>query len=109
MTGTSDTTVSWEVDAIAGGNANVGTITTEAKGAAVYTAPAQVPNPPQVIVTAVSNAQPAAQASILVNLIPAHQGHSHNNRRSVHKPWRDSDQLCRIQLCRDVHCDSYRN
>jgi hypothetical protein len=71
VTGTSDTTVSWEVDAIPGGNANVGTITTEAKGAAVYTAPAQVPNPPQVIVTAVSNAQPAAQASILVNLIPA--------------------------------------
>ena len=71
VTGTSDTTVSWEVDAIPGGNANVGTITTEAKGAAVYTAPAQVPNPPQVIVTAVSNAQPAAQASILVNVIPA--------------------------------------
>ncbi len=71
VTGTSDDTVSWEVDAIPGGNANVGTITTEAKGAAVYTAPAQVPNPPQVIVTAVSNAQPAAQASILVNVIPA--------------------------------------
>jgi hypothetical protein len=71
VTGTSDATVSWEVDAIPGGNANVGTITTEAKGAAVYTAPAQVPNPPQVIVTAVSNAQPAAQASILVNVIPA--------------------------------------
>lgn len=69
--GTSDTTVSWEVDAIAGGNANVGTIEAGAKGTAVYTAPAQIPNPPQVIVTAVSNAQPLAEASILVNLIPA--------------------------------------
>jgi hypothetical protein len=71
VTGASDTTVSWEVDAIAGGNENVGTIATEAKGAAVYTAPAKLPNPSQVIVTAISNAQPAAQASILVNVIPA--------------------------------------
>jgi hypothetical protein len=68
--GASDTTVSWEVDAIPGGNANVGTIETGAKGSAVYTAPAQVPDPPQVIVTAVSNAQPLAEASVLVNLIP---------------------------------------
>ncbi len=71
VTGTSDTTVSWEVDAIAGGNANVGTIETEAGGKAIYTAPKQLPSPPNVIVTAVSNAVPAAQASILVNLIPA--------------------------------------
>jgi hypothetical protein len=69
--GASDTTVSWEVDAIAGGNANVGTIETGAKGTAVYTAPLNIPDPPQVIVTAVSNAQPLAQASVLVNLIPA--------------------------------------
>jgi hypothetical protein len=59
------------VDAIPGGNANLGTIKTEAKGAAVYTAPENVVNPFQVVVTAVSNAQPAAQASILVNVIPA--------------------------------------
>ena len=71
VAGVSDTTVSWEVDAIPGGNANLGTIKTEAKGAAVYTAPENVVNPFQVIVTAVSNAQPAAQASILVNVIPA--------------------------------------
>jgi hypothetical protein len=71
VTGASDTTVTWEVDAIAGGNANVGTIATGAKGTAVYTAPEKVLDAFQVIVTAVSNAQPAAQASILVNVIPA--------------------------------------
>ena len=71
VTGASDTTVSWEVDAIPGGKANVGIIKTEAKGAALYTAPENVSEPFQVIVTAVSNAQPAAQASILVNVIPA--------------------------------------
>ncbi|MGA8491718.1 MAG: hypothetical protein WB711_14930 [Terriglobales bacterium] len=71
VTGASDTTVAWEVDAIAGGNANVGTIATEAGGKAVFTAPARLPDPAQVIVTAISNAVPAAQASILVNLIPA--------------------------------------
>jgi hypothetical protein len=69
--GASDTTVSWEVDAIPGGNATVGTIETGPRDTAVYTAPQQLPSPPQVIVTAVSNAQHAAQASILVNLIPA--------------------------------------
>ncbi len=71
VSGTSDTTVSWEVDAIAGGNANVGTITTEAGGKAVYATPGQLPSPPTVIVTATSNAVPAAQASIQVSLIPA--------------------------------------
>ena len=71
VTGVSDTTVSWEVDAIPGGNANVGTIATGPHDSALYTAPEQVPTPPTVTVTAVSNAQPAAHASIQVNLIPA--------------------------------------
>jgi hypothetical protein len=71
VTGSSDTGVSWEVDAIAGGNSNVGTIAPGPGDTAVYTAPAQLPNPSQIIVTAVSNAQSAAQASILVNVIPA--------------------------------------
>jgi hypothetical protein len=71
VTGSSNKNVSWEVDGIAGGNLNVGTITSEANDTAHYTAPAQPPNPSQIIVTASSNAQPAAQASILVNVIPA--------------------------------------
>jgi hypothetical protein len=71
VTGSSDTTVSWEVDGIAGGNLNVGTIVPGSDGTAVYTAPARVPNPAQLIVSAISHAVPAAQASILVSVIPA--------------------------------------
>ncbi len=71
VAGATDTTVSWDVDAIPGGNPTLGTIATGAKGTAIYKAPAQVANPFQVFVTAVSNAQPAAQASLLVNVIPA--------------------------------------
>lgn len=70
VTGTSDTSVSWQVDGIAGGNSNVGTIMPGPNETALYTAPAQLPNPPQLIVTAVSDSQPAAQASMLVNVIP---------------------------------------
>jgi hypothetical protein len=71
VTGASDTTVSWQVDAIPGGNASVGTIATGPHDSALYTAPAEVPNPPNVTVSAVSNAQPGARASIQVSLIPA--------------------------------------
>lgn len=74
VTGASDTSVTWEVDAIVGGNSNTGTITPGPDDTAVYTAPARVPAPPsspQVIVTAISNAQPSSQASIIVNLIAA--------------------------------------
>jgi hypothetical protein len=69
VTGSTDATVSWEVDGIAGGNSNVGTITSGPNDTGLYTAPTQLPNPSQVIVTATSDAQPAAQASIPVNLI----------------------------------------
>lgn len=69
VTGISNTAVSWQVDSIPGGNASVGTITADSNDAATYTAPQTLPNPPQVTVIAVSNAQPSAQASLAVNLI----------------------------------------
>ena len=69
VTGVSDTSVSWEVDGIPGGNASVGTIAAGSKDTATYTAPQVLPAPPQVQVIAVSNAQPSATASITVNLI----------------------------------------
>jgi len=69
VTGVSDTAVSWEVDAIPGGNASVGTITAGANDTALYTAPKQLPGNPMVAVTAVSNADPAATASLDVTLI----------------------------------------
>ena len=70
VTGVSDTSVSWEVDGIPGGNASVGTIAAGSKDTATFTAPQVLPAPPQVQVIAVSNAQPSATASITVNLIP---------------------------------------
>ena len=70
VTGVSDTSVSWRVDAIPGGNEAVGTIAGGSNNTATYTAPQLLPDPPQVQVSAVSNAQPSATASIPVNLIP---------------------------------------
>src|SRR5690242_6323153 len=52
VTGTSNTAVLWEVNNQAGGNSTVGTISSSG----LYTAPANVPNPSVVTVTAVSQA-----------------------------------------------------
>ena len=59
VTNTSDRTVSWSVSGVAGGNAVVGTITT----AGVYTAPADLPTPPNVQVTATSHADASKSGS----------------------------------------------
>lgn len=70
VTGVSNTTVSWQVDAIPDGNSSVGTMAAGPNNTATYTAPQSLPNPPQVTVTAVSNAQSSSEASLPVNLIP---------------------------------------
>ena len=74
VTNTTDTTVSWSVNAVAGGNATLGTITT----AGVYTAPADLPSPATVQVTATSHADTTKSATanvavtsdITLNLTP---------------------------------------
>src|ERR1700760_3235325 len=45
---TSDTNVTWQVNGVTGGNATVGTIS----GTGLYTAPAVIPNPASVTITA---------------------------------------------------------
>jgi len=55
VTGTTSTTVNWEVAGVLGGNSTVGTITT----AGLYTAPNALPNPTTVVVTAVLQSNPA--------------------------------------------------
>lgn len=70
VTGANDTTVSWQVDGLPGGNSVVGTIAGGSNDTAIYTAPQVLPDPPLVQVIAVSNAQPSATAAIAVNLIP---------------------------------------
>ncbi|HEY6946658.1 MAG TPA: hypothetical protein VI431_16090 [Candidatus Acidoferrum sp.] len=54
VTNTTDTAVSWSVNGIAGGNSTVGTISS----AGVYTAPADLPSPATVQITATSQADP---------------------------------------------------
>jgi len=64
VTNTNDQAVIWEVNGQAGGSPTTGTIS--AMG--VYTAPADLPNPATVTVTAVSHFEPTVQASATVNL-----------------------------------------
>jgi uncharacterized protein (DUF1800 family) len=64
VTNTNDQAVIWQVNGQTGGNPTVGTVS----AAGVYTAPAALPSPAAVIVTAVSHFDPTAQASVTVNL-----------------------------------------
>src|SRR5438132_7203981 len=59
VTNTANKAVTWQVNGVAGGNTSVGTISTTG----VYTAPATVPSPPIVTVTAVSVADPTRSGS----------------------------------------------
>ena len=61
---TSNTAVTWQVSGVTGGNATVGTISSSG----LYTAPAVVPNPAIVTVTAVSQADPTKSASAQVTI-----------------------------------------
>jgi hypothetical protein len=62
--GGSSTTVTWEVDGVPGGAASSGTISVTG----LYTAPAVLPSPPGVTVTAVSQAGGQASGSATVSL-----------------------------------------
>ena len=61
---TNNTAVTWQVSGVIGGNATVGTISSSG----LYTAPAVVPNPAIVTVTAVSQADPTKSASAQVTI-----------------------------------------
>ena len=60
-----NTTVSWQVGGVTGGNATLGLISTSG----MYSAPASLPTPATVTVTAVSAADPTKQASATVSLV----------------------------------------
>jgi serine protease len=62
-----DATVTWHVDGVAGGNATVGTIGADG----VYTAPAKVPSPATVTITAVSAEDPTRSGSAAVTVVAA--------------------------------------
>ncbi|NDQ56080.1 MAG: DUF4091 domain-containing protein [Acidipila sp.] len=64
VTGATNTSVSWAVNGVSGGNATVGIITQ----LGIYTAPATVPSQPSVTVTATSLADPSAVGQGIVNI-----------------------------------------
>src|SRR6266513_1242232 len=64
VTNTANRAVIWQVNGVAGGNTSVGTISTTG----VYTAPATVPSPAIVTVTAVSVADPTRSGSAQVSV-----------------------------------------
>ncbi len=65
VTNAADQTVTWQVDGVAGGNTVRGTIT----ATGVYTAPASLPTPAVVTVTAVSNQDPSRSGSASVTIM----------------------------------------
>jgi hypothetical protein len=67
VTGNSNSTVTWSVNQIAGGNANLGVIS----ASGLYTAPSAVPSPSAVTVTATSVADSTQSASARVTVQPA--------------------------------------
>ena len=72
LTNTSNTAVTWKVNAVAGGNSSVGTIT----AAGVYTAPTGISAPTTVTVTAVSAADSSQSGSATVSVSPTATGGS---------------------------------
>ncbi len=65
VTGSSNTAVRWQVNGVVGGSTTTGTVSTTG----VYTAPAQVPNPGTVSVTAVAEADATKSASAAVTVV----------------------------------------
>jgi serine protease len=65
VTGSSNTTVNWSVNGVAGGDVTVGMISTSG----VYTAPMTVPTPAMVTVTAVSAADSTKSASAQTTVV----------------------------------------
>jgi hypothetical protein len=65
VTGANDTSVTWQVNGVTGGNNTAGLISTLGS----YQAPTDVPTPATVTVTAIANANGVASASALVTIV----------------------------------------
>jgi hypothetical protein len=75
VTGSTDTAVNWAVNGVMGGSSTVGTIS--ASGS--YTAPSTVPNPANVTVTAISQADTTKIASAAVQILQSNPNQSSQN------------------------------
>jgi hypothetical protein len=67
VSGSSNSSVTWQVNAVAGGNSTIGTITSNG----AYAAPAALPNPNTVTITAVGADASGTSAVTLLNPTPA--------------------------------------
>lgn len=94
VTGTSNTAVTWQVNGVTGGNSST-TGTVSSTG--LYTAPASVPSPPTVTVTAVSQADTTKSASATVTVFaPSGGGVTYyvsnsgndSNSGTITSPWK---------------------
>ncbi len=65
VSNTTNTAVNWSANGISGGNATLGTISVTG----LYTAPATVPNPATVTITAASQQEPSKTASAAVTIV----------------------------------------
>ena len=74
VTGSTNTAVTWEVNGITGGNSASGTISV-----GVYTAPVQVPNPANVIVTALAQADSTKSKSANVLVVASNPNQQAQN------------------------------
>ena len=103
VSGTSNPAVTWQVNGISGGNANLGVISTTIPGTvseALYLAPKTVPQPAALSVTAISQADPSKSASATVTIqVPSRSGvtyfvsttGSDSNAGTSQSPWRHID------------------
>jgi len=100
VTGSSNTTVTWQVNGVSGGNSTNGLVSTtvlNTASEALFLAPASVPNPASVSVTAISQADPTKSATATVTIqLPSRSGITYyvstsgndNNAGTLAAPWR---------------------
>jgi hypothetical protein len=100
VSGSTNTAVTWQVNGVSGGNSTAGLVSTTVLGTtneALYLAPAGVPSPATVSVTAVSQADPTKSASATITIqLPSRSGvtyyvstsGSDTNAGTLSAPWR---------------------
>jgi hypothetical protein len=100
VTGSSNTAVTWQVNGVSGGNSANGHVSTTVLGTAneaIYLAPASVPSPTSVSVTAISQADSTKSATATVTVqLPSRSGRTYyvstsgndSNVGTLAAPWR---------------------
>ena len=100
VTGSTNTAVTWQVNGVSGGSSTNGLVSTtvlNTNNEALYLAPASVPSPASVSVTAISQADPTKSASATVTIqLPSRSGVTYyvstsgldTNAGTLSAPWR---------------------